>query len=144
MYFLRFLQIPVIPRFLTRFIEILKAIDMIPNRVRPLGVNTKQENLMVYGVNFTQCICTGYCNSWILSLLSFIINSWLYQWNLWEETCKMKLKKSAVISDWERHRYWGTYIHIIIHTIIHSTNSNYNAKNNVYCTKLHTMHTMLN
>ena len=35
------------------------------------SVNTKRENLMVYGVNFTQCICTGYCESWILS--SFLL-----------------------------------------------------------------------
>ena len=39
----------------------------------PESVNTKRENSMVYGVNFTQCICTGYCESWILSLLSFIM-----------------------------------------------------------------------
>ena len=30
---------------------------------------------MVYGMNFTQYVCTGYCESWILSLLSFIMNS---------------------------------------------------------------------
>ena len=30
---------------------------------------------MVYGRNFTQCVCTGYCESWILSLPSFIVNS---------------------------------------------------------------------
>ena len=39
----------------------------------------KQENLMVYGANFTQCVCTGYCESWILSLLSFIMNSWYHR-----------------------------------------------------------------
>ena len=33
---------------------------------------------MVYGLNFTQCVCAGYCESWILSLPSFIINSWYY------------------------------------------------------------------
>ena len=33
----------------------------------------KQENPMVYGANFTQCICTGYCESWMPSLL--IMNS---------------------------------------------------------------------
>ena len=36
LYFLIFLQIPVIPRFLTRFVGILKAMDTIPNRVGPL------------------------------------------------------------------------------------------------------------
>ena len=41
----------------------------------PESVNTKLENLMVYDANFTQCICTGYCESWILFLLSFIMNS---------------------------------------------------------------------
>ena len=34
----------------------------------PESGNTKQENLIVYGVNFTQWVCTGYCESWILSL----------------------------------------------------------------------------
>ena len=33
------------------------------------SVNTKRENSMVYGANFTQCVCTGYCESWILSSL---------------------------------------------------------------------------
>ena len=45
----------------------------------PESVNKKQENLMVYGANFTQCVCTGYCESWILSLLSFIMNSWYHR-----------------------------------------------------------------
>ena len=27
------------------------------------SVNTKQENPMIYGANFTQCVCTGYCKS---------------------------------------------------------------------------------
>ena len=27
---------------------------------------------MIYGANFMQYVCTGYCDSWILSLLSFI------------------------------------------------------------------------
>ena len=40
------------------------------------SVNTKQENRMVYGANFTQCICTGYCELDTL-LPSFIMNSWL-------------------------------------------------------------------
>ena len=35
--------------------------------------NTKRENTKVYGINFMQCICTGCCESWILSLLSFIM-----------------------------------------------------------------------
>ena len=39
----------------------------------PLCVNTKRENSMVYG--FTQCICTSYHESWILSLLSLSMNS---------------------------------------------------------------------
>ena len=43
------------------------------------SVNTKRENPMVYGANFTQCVCTGYCESWILSLLSFIMNSWYHR-----------------------------------------------------------------
>ena len=30
-------EIPVIPRFLTRYMKIPKAIDTIPNSVRPLG-----------------------------------------------------------------------------------------------------------
>ena len=34
-----------------------------------VSVNTKRENPMVYGANFTQCVCTGYCESWILSSL---------------------------------------------------------------------------
>ena len=42
----------------------------------PESVNTKQENTMGYSANFTQCIPTGYCESWILSLPSFIMNSW--------------------------------------------------------------------
>ena len=29
----------------------------------PESVNTKPENLMIYGMNFTKCICTGYCES---------------------------------------------------------------------------------
>ena len=33
---------------------------------------------MVYGANFTQCNCTGYCESWTLSLSSFTVNSWLH------------------------------------------------------------------
>ena len=33
------------------------------------SVNTKWENPMVYSANFTQCVCTGYCESWILSSL---------------------------------------------------------------------------
>ena len=33
----------------------------------PESVNTKWENPMVYGASFTQCVCTGYCESWILS-----------------------------------------------------------------------------
>ena len=37
----------------------------------PESVNTKRENPMIYGANFTQCVCTGYCESCILSLLSF-------------------------------------------------------------------------
>ena len=41
----------------------------------PKSVNTKWENLMVYDMNFMQCICTGYCESWILSFSSFIMNS---------------------------------------------------------------------
>ena len=41
----------------------------------PESVNTKPENPMVYNTNFTQCICTGYCESWILSLPCFIMNS---------------------------------------------------------------------
>ena len=41
----------------------------------PKSVNTKRDNPMVHGTNFTQCSCTGYCDSWILSLLSFIMNS---------------------------------------------------------------------
>ena len=41
----------------------------------PKSVNTKWENLMVYDMNFTQCICTGYCKTWILSFSSFIMNS---------------------------------------------------------------------
>ena len=32
----------------------------------PESVNTKQENLMVDSMNFTQCVCIGYCESWIL------------------------------------------------------------------------------
>ena len=35
----------------------------------PESVNTKRENPMVYGTNFTQCVCTEYCESWILSSL---------------------------------------------------------------------------
>ena len=35
----------------------------------PESVNTKRENPMVYCTNFTQCVCTGYCKSWILSSL---------------------------------------------------------------------------
>ena len=46
----------------------------------PESVNTKQENPTVYGTNFTQCICTGYCENWILSLLSFIMNSCMHAW----------------------------------------------------------------
>ena len=38
----------------------------------PESINTKQENQMAYGENFTQCICIGYCEGWILSLPSFI------------------------------------------------------------------------
>ena len=45
----------------------------------PESVNTKQENPMIYGTNFTQCVCTGYCESWILSLPSFIMKPW---WHL--------------------------------------------------------------
>ena len=33
-----FLEIPVIPRFLTRFVKIPKAIDKIPNCVGPLSL----------------------------------------------------------------------------------------------------------
>ena len=33
------------------------------------SVNTKRENPMVYGANFMQCVCTGYCESWKLSSL---------------------------------------------------------------------------
>ena len=33
-------------------------------------IRTKQENPMVYcAANFTQCVCRGYCESWILSSL---------------------------------------------------------------------------
>ena len=43
----------------------------------PESVNTKQENPKVYSANFTRCVCTGYCENWILSSLSFfIISSW--------------------------------------------------------------------
>ena len=42
----------------------------------PLSVNLKQENPIVYTVNFTQSIYTVYYESWILSLPSFIMNSW--------------------------------------------------------------------
>ena len=35
----------------------------------PESVNIKWENPMVYCANFTQCICTGYCESWILFFL---------------------------------------------------------------------------
>ena len=38
----------------------------------PESVNTKWENPMVYCVVFTQCICTEYCESWILSFPSFM------------------------------------------------------------------------
>ena len=31
---------------------------------------------MVYGTNFIQCICTGYCESWILCQPSFNLNSY--------------------------------------------------------------------
>ena len=31
----------------------------------PASVNTKQTNPRVYWANFMQCICTGYCESWI-------------------------------------------------------------------------------
>ena len=41
------------------------------------SVNTKRENPMVYIANFTQYIFTGYCESWIFSLPSFIMNSCL-------------------------------------------------------------------
>ena len=52
--------------------------DMISHQVFccPQSVNTKRENQMVYGTSFMQCACTGYCESWILPLLSFIMNSW--------------------------------------------------------------------
>ena len=40
-----------------------------------LSVNIKQENSIVYGANFMQCVCTGYYKSWILSLPSFIMDS---------------------------------------------------------------------
>ena len=36
------------------------------------SVNTKWENLMIYVVNLTQCVSSGYCESWILSLPSSI------------------------------------------------------------------------
>ena len=38
LYFLRFLQILVIPIFRKRFMEIPKAIDMIPNCIGPLAL----------------------------------------------------------------------------------------------------------
>ena len=41
----------------------------------PESGNAKRENPMVYCANFTQCVCTGYCETWILSLPSFIMNS---------------------------------------------------------------------
>ena len=44
----------------------------------PESVNTKRENLMIYSANFMQWVCIGYCESWILSLLSFIMNFSLF------------------------------------------------------------------
>ena len=41
----------------------------------PESVNTKWENPMVYSTNFMQCVCTAYCESWIVSLSPFIMNS---------------------------------------------------------------------
>ena len=39
---------------------------------------------MVYGRNFMQCICTGYCESWILSLPSFIgLSNALAMWKVY-------------------------------------------------------------
>ena len=35
---------------------------------------------MNYGFYLTQCVCTGYSESWTLSLFSYIINSRLYGW----------------------------------------------------------------
>ena len=58
----------------------------------PVIVGIKQENLIVYRVSFTQCICTGYCASLIFPLPSFIVNSWLqslqtYLWLLKWDIC---------------------------------------------------------
>ena len=43
----------------------------------PESVNTKWDNLILYGTKFTYCVCTGYYKNWTLSLLSFIMNSHL-------------------------------------------------------------------
>ena len=79
----------------------------------PESVNTRQENPMIYGANFMQCICTGYCENWILSLLSFIMNSWYhvpYGVKLWwwksltkfDEWSKSESLMSKTLTNWVR------------------------------------------
>ena len=56
---------------------------------------------MANSTNFTQCICTGYCDSWILSLPPFITNSWfsLVSFILWGTVVCTCVNKSCVPSN---------------------------------------------
>ena len=85
LYFLRFLQIPVIPRFLTGLVEIRKVIDTIPNRVGPLrecGVICAATALHTYSLHliFHMLIIMANCFKVVsnLPVVVFIISSLFY------------------------------------------------------------------
>ena len=85
LYILRFLQIPVIPRFLTRLVEIPKVIDTIPNRVGPLwecGVIYAATALHTYSLHliFYTLIIMANCFKVVsnLPVPVFIISSLFY------------------------------------------------------------------
>ena len=66
---------------------------------------------MVYGTNFMQCICTGYCESWILSFPSFNMNSWLCKRCIenFAHICIVCIKVVVVISKYTEYCICGTF-----------------------------------
>ena len=64
---------------------------------------------MVYGTNFMQWICTGYCESWILSLPSFNMNSWLCKCCIENFThiCIVCIKVVVIISKYTEYCICG-------------------------------------